>query len=83
MFLCAISAAGVLLMVFSALLQKIDNNQPDFRLSFKNVFRFMSDDAPGDPWDICVGGNASLGEVEDILCMVSCHRRFLAVCIRI
>ena len=24
-------------------------------------------------WDVCVGANASLGEVEDLLCIVSCY----------
>ena len=91
MFLCAILAAIVLLVVFSALLQKIHSIHPDFRLSFKDIrwrlplpnANFLSGIAPGNPRDICVGGNASLGEVEDILCMVSCHGPFPAVCIRI
>ena len=24
-------------------------------------------------WDVCVGANTSLGEVEDLLCIVSCY----------
>ena len=70
MFICAISAAGVFLVLFPALLDNTSNFHRDFRLSLRQL-----------PWptgflpckhdcDVCVGANASLGEVEDILCMV-------------
>lgn len=87
MFLCAILAAIVLLVVFSGELEKAYNIYPDFRLSFKDALRRLPlpnassllGNASGNLWDICIGGNASLGEVEDILCMVSCHGLFPAV----
>ena len=70
--MCAVSAAVILLVILSAL---PDSSDLHSRLSFRDALRRLHLPWPGfllgEPWDVCVGTNASLGEVEDLLCMVS------------
>ena len=43
-------------------------------LSARNGYSVsLSAYSENNSWDVCVGANASLGEVEDLLCIVSCY----------